>query len=528
MAFDYSTTIDYTATIPMVRTLALLLASKTDSEIKDILLNQAVPSIAGYLMQAQNSEGQHIFYVALGDMADDVLANKAEQLVAAVMSEPLVAGYIRNIAAKFAAATLLAGGAGGFIGSQAGASERLEARAMADLKYLIKGDLVSKSINSALPKVSIPETASIYFALDADPVGVAYTGAMDNGTITATINGFSVSADIEIGDTPLIILNKISAAINSSQGTGAINITAGPNDGPPVLITRNISVTDPFGVPNESVISYRTNLVSLDIFPFKYDKVVDVAVVTIQITNNTGGPAIDDSLGMTGIVYGTNSNATSLTQKGPYSVAVDLKTGKTTPLDDPNKAIISDSLFFQSDNPTLSDDTFTYRVNGGVIQTVDIPAGTDVHTAVELLARDLADKSLDQRILGAVRPATKLTVYGSSVMAPGLSLVSIGLDKLYSKFVFTLVSSPKGIRFGVVPPSMIAGAIFDEFTKSVVINTTIGTSASYTQTQPDGASALGKTGNSYVSTHKPSASLKRLLDLIGDPNSPLDPNGPPS
>jgi uncharacterized protein (DUF4213/DUF364 family) len=512
MAFDYTTA------VTMTKSLSSLISGVADTEVRAALENHAVPRIKSYLMTATNTAGQYLFYTALSDMADPSMAGQVEALVDLVMDEPIVAGAVRRIAAAFACSWVLMSNLG-IITSQQAMAETLEKQAMADLKNLAKSDVISKSIDSALPKFSANTSEVFYFALDMDPATVdvtaktasPYAGAQQAGKVTAIINGFVVQADIAIGDTPIQIVNKLALAINAAQTTGSVNVSAAPSEGPEVSAIRVFSDTDPVtSEPRNTQVTYISNVTSLKIYPFKYDNVIDVATITIYITHdNTVTPTQQDP-GNLGIVYGLSSAISALSKNGPYAVGVDLKTGKTTALSSTQNTetgVVSDSLFFQG--TTVVDGTVRYSINDSATQIVDVPAGTTAQRLAEMLAQDLADKAATLRILGAVRPSTKITINGSPVDAPGLTVVAFAIDRLMSKMVFTLVSVPQGITFGVVPPTLITLANFDERTKSVVVNTTIGTGGSTGTPAP---TVQAPTGNVLTSTYKPSDRLKMLLD----------------
>lgn len=511
---------NYTLAIPMVKALSLLTRDKTDQQIREALELHAIPRIRMYVLTAKDTSGKQVFYSALSDLSNSVVADKVEQLVDAVINEEPISSSIRRIAAALAASWLTIGDFS-IIKNQQDMSSILEKQAMADLKRLTESEVLARGIEEALPGVISTSASVLYFTMDYDPstydsttkTASQYVGVLEDGVITLSINGVSIPVSVSTGDTASVIVDSLAQAITAQVSGGVVNVTAGANEGPPVDMTRSLTSSDPItGLPKVTLINYSSNLSSLVLYPYRYDNEFDVATVSVSLAGDSGP-------GIKGLLLGRDADPSRLSEKGPYTIAVDLKTGQSSYLD-AIKSTVSDSFFFEMTDRsldsigTLEDSTLTYRVNGGLIQTVDIPQGSKPQQLVELLAQDLATKANSQRILGAVRPSTSITVQGTSTLSPGLSFVSWYVEKTAAKSVFTLLTVPSGISFGVVPNTLISASTWDGNAKSVTIPNTISRlSDNGIAGVPEDTSTRG---NVLTATHIPVGKLKDILDRFNE------------
>lgn len=512
---------DYVTTIPMVRQYNYLI-DKTDPEIQSVLLNHAVPRIRMYLLSSRNPDGQYIFYVSLGDLADSSAANQAETLVDLVMDEQIVKASFQRIAAALSASWIMQSDPTSILGAQRDIATSLEKQAMDDLKHLIKSDLINRALDTARTTLVSSLSQLFYFANDYDvssvdldnKVAIAYSGAQQVGKATAIINGYAVEAPIAIGDTPGVIATKLALAINSAQAGNLVNVTAAPNEGPKVLVTRDYYYTNSVTGAEESIkISYPSHVASLQIIPWKYDLVVDYAVVTTSLTHTNG--LVQDP-GVDGIIYGNSSNTSYLTKLGPWSVAVDLNTGKSTTInpDDTSSNVISDSFYFTGE--TTVGGEITYRVNDYDVRTIQVPAAITSLEVVKLIAQDMTEVARTTHLIAAVRPSVKLSLNGTLMTAPGLTPVAFITEGLYSKIVMNIISVPDGIVFGVVPNNLLTQNYFDADSKSVVVTTVVKITSGVSSAIVDPANPDENYQGSRLYTHIPTSQLKAILDKTKD------------
>lgn len=515
MAFDYTTT------VPMVRQYNYLI-SKTDAEIQSVLLNHAVPRVRMYLLSARDPDGQYIFYVSLGDLADSSAANQAETLVDLVMDEQIVKASFQRIAAALAASWIIQSDPASILGSQREIAVGLEKQAMDDLKHLIKSDLINRALDTARTTLVSNLTQVFYFANDFDTstvdldnkVAISYAGAQQVGKISAIINGYAVEAPIAIGDTPGMIVTKLALAINSAQAGNLVNVTAAPNEGPKVLVTRDYYYTNSVTGTEESVkINYPSHVASLQILPWKYDLVVDYAVVTASLTHTNG---LLQEPGNTGIIYGNTSNTSYLTQKGPWSVAIDLNTGKSTSIDNntSTSSVLSDSFYFTGE--TTVGGEVTYRINDSDIRTVVIGPATSALEVVKAIAQDMVDQARSTHLIAAVRPSVTLSINGTLMTAPGLTPVAFITEGIFSKIVMNIIQVPDGVVFGVVPSNLLTQNYFDADSKSVIVTTTVKITGSVGEDIIDPTDPDDHFYGALLPVHVPSPQLQAILDKSKD------------
>lgn len=502
----------------MVREYNFLI-EKTDVEIQSVLQNHAVPRIRMYLLSSRNPDGQYVFYTSVGDLADSSAAQQAETLVDLVMEEDIVKASFQRIAAQFAASWLVQSDYS-ILTSQRDMAVELEKQAMADLKHLIKSDIITQAASTARTSLVVALSQVFYFANDYDPntvdieakVAVAYTGAQEAGKITAIINGYAVEADIDIGDTAAVVVNKLAMAVNAAQSSNLVNVSAGPSEGPYGAATRDYYYTDGVtGLEQVSKTNYNTNLSSLRLVPWKYDLIVDWVVVTVYITHTVG---LTQEPGCTGLIYGISTNPAQLTKKGPYSVAIDLNTGKTTTISSGSTTTqpLSDSFYFQG--TSTADELLEYKVNDHPTRIIEVPAGTTSLDLCNLIAFDLAQVGRTQRLLAAVRPALALSINGQPSTAPALTPVSFLSESVYSRLILNILKVPTGIVFGVVPNTLVTAANADNLSKSVIVGTNVGTGSGSKSTPDivDQSQPKDDQFGSLLSRHVPTSALQAILD----------------
>ncbi len=517
MAFDISTAVG------MVRNLAGV-ANPSDATIQSVLIQHAVPRIKMYLLAATDTAGAQIFYDRISDLADAATAQAAEALVDLVFDEPIISEGLRRVAAAFAASWLILN-AVGIIESQQKIAYSLEKMAQQDLDRLVKGQVVTRAVESAFPKLpSVLGGDTVYMALDFDPLSVdaemgsakAYAGAQEDGRITAIINGYAVQADVLIGDTPIVVLDKLSRQLAAAQAADLVNVSAAPAEGFESAGVRKHTYLDGVGAEQTVDVTYTTHLSQIAFKPFKLDNVVDAAVITVYLSHRDPDNPGQYLPGLKGLLYGAIQNVQRMSKLGPYSAIVDLHTGKSASLStetsgDQSK-LISDSLFFEVVPGGIPEDgEIRYRINDSATQVIAVTAGADAQGVVNAIASDLAAKAPTQRVLGAVRPASQITLNGTPKTAPGLELVAYLASSTLAKMVFHLESVPDGVSFGVVPSTLITQGNWDNQAKSVVIESPLRSARSMSDEPISSATPKGEVFNA---THKNSSKLQNILDRI--------------
>lgn len=564
--------------IPEVRAMVIGLSALINADdtaaIDSTITNHAIPRIRMVLLTATDSAGEHIFWGGnLGDLAQ-TNADEAEALVDAVLEEPSVALGLKRIAAAFAANWLLLSQVG-IIESQQKIAYALEKQALADLDRLVKSPILKNSISSASTKLSASSvSASFVIANDINPstlstssptatatttkTGTQYNGAQlpypsatKAGKVKLWVNGSSLEIDVNAGDTPAVVATKIKSAFD----TAAATITSTNNPFNANLAPDEIRQTKgyryiPYSLPVVGTLppenfSYDYDSVKITILPHNYDFVMDTAVITIffQHQDETGAW----NPGIKGLIYGVTSGSLGLTFAGPHSIAANLKLGKSvaavTSATSSSKVVTSDLLFFTLDpnsvfTATSIEDTLVYNVNGVTDYTVTIPANSTPMDIVELLAQDMATSGQTTALVAAVRPSSEFTVNGSPVSAPGIEPIAFGLGTSVTKLVLTIKKVPAGVIFGVVPPSSLTTANFDNRAKSVSVPVTLakisGKLADLVNTVP--TTVNNKTGGVYLSEYNTAQkpALQQILNMlkfnqdVPGPNNPFNifPPGP--
>lgn len=536
----------------MVIGLSALINPDDTSAIDSTIQKHAIPRIRMILLSATDGTGEHIFWGGnLGDLAQ-TNSDAAEALVDAVIDEPSISFGIKRIAAAFAANWLLLSQVG-IIESQQKIAYALEKQALADLDRLVKSPILKSSISSASTKLAASNvSASFYIANDLDPstqstitdanaektakqyngAQLPYPSADKAGQVKLWVNGSSITLDVNAGDTPAVVATKIKNKFDEA----AAAITTTPNPFNANLAPDEIRLTTgyryiPYTVPIEGLkppatFTYDFDSAKLTILPHDYDFVMDTAVITIFFSHKDESGT--EKPGIKGLLYGVSSNSLNLTFAGPHSIAANLKLGKsaaavTSASSSASKILTSDLLFFTMDSTSIFtatsiDDTLVYNVNGVTDYTVKIPANSTAMDIVELLAQDMGKTGQTTALVAAIRPSTKFTVNGSPVTAPGIEPIAFGLGTSITKLVLTIKKVPAGVIFGVVPPTALTTANFDNRAKSVSVPVTLakisGKLADLVNTVP--TTVNNKTGGVYLSEYNTAQkpALQQILNML--------------
>lgn len=495
--------------IQMVRDCNIILADKgtfPNARILSYLNQHSFPRIRGYLLTARSQTGSEagrmVFYKDLADLADPSVQANASNLVFQVMTNSIVRDMVYTIAARFAAAqctTMIAGQ----IPEQAKIASDLQKEAMADLKQLVQSPeltaAAAAAAQAATSSVLADKSPKIFMACDVNPATFdpvantikTFPGAQEAGVANLWVNQYLITTPVAIGDTPNILMNKLLAAVRtyvvSAPPGSQFNLVLGPNEGPKITSARPIEIQDVVGNTQTVVPSFQTNMGWLSFYAGRHDLVVSALFCTLELVNAGG------RLGIKGLVYGVMQNLlqldqpdyNQLSQRGPYSVLIDVTTGNagTAAVLKPSANIITttvDSFFFgvtTDDQRTAHDGLLKYRVAniadqslGVPMRTIKIPRGSDAFAIIRIVADDMASISKQIKVIPALRSATQMQVAGQAVTAPGLRVVPYQLSLSEDKLVFDLLEVPAGVIFGAVPNDLILATPFDNAAKSIVLD----------------------------------------------------------
>lgn len=535
----------------MARSLSSLISNATDVELDAAVQKHAEPRARLYLMAATDGSGAHIFYEDLKDLS--TTASTVESFVDQLFQEPTVKSSLFRVMAAFSAAWVINAKVG-IIESQQKIAYALEKQALGDLDRITKSPLIKTAVANAISKMreGLNFATTLLIAQDVNPnsrsdrtdttnktdtaacyegAQLPYVGALIAGRARLWVNSTSIAVDVNQGDTPATVVQKLVNQFNavSLSGASSYNCNLAPAEVVRSSSTRQI-FTGTNGVTGAKIYknyTYEYDAAKITILPKNYDNTLDIAVASLYLESPTQADPTVFEPGIKGLVYGTSSAASQLTDKGPHSIAIDLSTGKsTTTSTSTSGQPVSDMLFFQG--TATAAENVVYTIRGGrttspISRTVPIPITSTAMDIVELLAADLATvaQTNSTALLAAVRPSTKLTLNGSVKTAPGLEFVAFQLSTSETKVLFTVESVPAGITFAVVPPSLAVSGEFDNDTKTVVVDFTM-VRVSKTLDSATTSSTQSK-GSVTVSTHNPTPGLKSIISRLRDLQNGNDP-----
>jgi len=540
--------------IAMVRAYNVIISDPTaitDKQISGFLTAHAFPRIKGRLLTATDSTNKHIFYDNIGNMSDTSVRDRAEMLVREVMENGVIKDYAWRIASAMGASWAI-NNIVGIIDSQQKLAHELEKQALDDLKHLVTSPELSLAASQAAQKLDAVPTdgiPKIFIAMGIDPAtynpndasaAKAYTTVQEPGTARLWIGPYKVEASIDSGDTVPVVMSKIMSAVRAYQAANVpplakFNLVVGPNEGPLVSGTQYIMYDDPSDTPDKGpkLVSAQvtTNVGWISFHVYQYDQSVDNLFCTLEFLNS------NEEYGIEGLLYGvmeSELNYSKLSKRGPYSVFIDVKSGKSgTPASGGSDVLsgggISDTFYFEINNTSgklTEDGRIRYQVanlvaNPGATplapqpRYVVIPAGSTALDIVRLLAQDIDSIGYQIKLLAAPRSPTAITVMGTPIKAPGLQLVPYRPSGFEDRIVFDVLEVPNLLRFGPLPSSMITNGAFDNKPKSLVIP------VRFVQGQATQLSPLSNiTGSVKTAQHQGSDSLKSAFSDIRFFNRP--------
>lgn len=536
---------DYTSAIPMVRALNSLIAGASDESVQNALELHAVPRVKLILLSSTGSDGTHIFYDSISDMGDSTKASKAETIVEAVFEEAIVAAGLKRVACALAASWLINSSVG-IIENQQKIAYSLEKMALADLDRICKSPVLVSAVSAVKEKTSdLGVPVSLMIALGAKDeqadvddallvnssnrrlasysgAELPYPGADFAGRISINVNGITIRANVEEGDSPATALRRLIAAYESSLIKANVNL--GVTEVPSANAYRYVTYENIDGDQINERFTFISNGAKLVLLRKDYDRVTDVVALTVYLESEDPDDPGVYIPGIKGFIYGLSDNVAELTKEGPHTVAVDLKTGlgtKVSELGTNAKTISSDTFLFRVNSSlgeTLDDDTLEYQVNGHEKRVVAIPAESTANKIAELLALDMAEHLERQKVLAAVRPITRLLtetvgipIAAESFDAVCVEMVGIPIELNHSKYVVTILKVPEDVIFAVSPLSAAPIAVFDERSKSAIITATVGNVSRTTTSSGDSS---GTSSSVLLVEHKPSEGLKKILDAF--------------
>lgn len=528
---------DYTNAIPMTRAMSTLISGATDDTIRNQIEKNALPTVRMLFLTATDGTGNHVLYDSLADLANPGVSAPIETLVDQVMEEPTIKDAVRAAVAKMAAAyTIL--DAFGVMESQQKVAAAFEKQARADVDRLVKSPLLKSAAASVVKRANAlaAETVmTLYMALDADPATkdldvltvdsyagaqLPYVGAPEAGRFGLIVNGTAVEVTVAAGDTPIAIFNKLLTQVEL-LGSSWAPVALAINERLEMPGLFELPYTDPLsGTATSGSFSLSAEGGSLTLLPRSYEGAQDMVAATFYMQHRLEASPTEFAPGIKGLRYGISPRVNLLTLNGPHAVVADLSQGRSvtvTSSNDEEEGQISECFFFQvtdTGGVTAAAGSLTYQVNAHTLRTVAVPAGTDALGLARLMAEDLAAVAATHRVIGAVRPSTRITVNGTPATAPALSLVAFGIESELSRIVVALKSVPAGSAFAVVAPTTLTASLFDGGEKSVVVTTVINRVriSSSGAAVEEGATTPG---DALVVTYRPSTELAAILNNFG-------------
>jgi hypothetical protein len=519
-----------------------LLVAASQAEVESALVNHAIPRVHLFITTASDNTGSNVMYDTIKDLADSGLDQTIQDLVLKIMEDSTVSEALQRVCAAFAAAWLLLSKYA-VLESQQKAAQVLEKQAVVDLEKLCKSPLLKSAAAAAVISaraLSKKTSAILYLAYDADATTVdtavatvkpfsklqlPYPGAPFAGQVQMIINGVQIGPiDLAETDSPIVIAQKLQdyfEAMDPSLRPNVNLLISELNNWEAVRLCTYIN-TKGSNTTETGSFKLKTTGARIEISPRNYDQVVDYAAATLSFSHPESFVNSQTMLpGVKGLIYGISNVLTDLTEAGPHSIAVDLNQGKlasSSKSSEADSSRVSDSFYFVIDNQTKTTDQngeLIYQINQLPERSVFVPVNTDATGVCLLLAQDLASQVASQRVLGAVRPSTKITLSGTPLLAPSIEMVAFGLESAVTKFVITIKQVPVPLTFGVVSKNNATQSLFDHREKSVVISPTINKpnldgSGGSTLTVPN-----PEYGSALLSPYKPSESLSSILKDMG-------------
>lgn len=520
----------------MARGVSTFIAGKPDADVDAVLTNNVLPRIRMLILSATGSDGRHVFYSSLPDVADTAVSVIIEGLIDDLFDETTIAGGLQRVAATLAAASLLTGDLS-ILESQQKFALSLEKQALLDLDRLIKSPLLKATVATLAQKAvttGLKIQQAIYLALDGDPAEVdldlktvepyagaelPFVGATMAGRATLNINGYQVTVNVDEGEKPATTLNKLLIGYQALPSTGKPPVVFGVSEKQRYIGSVQMTYVDPLdGLTKKDDFSTNTEGGVMSILPGFYDATRDVIAATVYLEHQSDPMNLAVySPGIIGYVYGIDESLRNLTRNGPHSFAADLSQGRSVTLteaSDTGTSNLSDSFFFQVTDAgavLASGGNLVYSVNGNPSVTVPVSAGVDALTIANLMAQSLASTVNSFGVFGAVRPSATISPQGTVIAAPSLEMIAWRLETVVSTYVVTLQSVPAGCTFALVSSNIATAPLFDARAKSVVIKTELNKRAAGTTTTtpvvPD-----SQTGTAVIYDYIVSERLKGLLD----------------
>lgn len=368
--------------IMMVRSVNILLAQKPATEIMAVLNDHVFPRIRMRILSATKTfvngkgtgknQGSPIWFDDLTDMADPAIYNPILADVNTFMTtNPVVRDGVWAIAAKLAAA-LMTSGLAAQVKPQAEYATDLEKSAMEDLEKLIRMPLFQASAEAY--KETKAKTASLprlYIAMDVNDDISTYTSNTNTGKAFGVTQqpgkiffyvghkGVDViEVSVPAGRTLSQILHDIMMEWrNKEQGlNGTMNVTVAPSEGVTSGGTRSVDYLNYPAMTSAGIQSpiVNTTIGFIEFAGLLYDKTIDYMNVEMVLMHETvPGDGVFNQPGIKGLLYGSANYYSGLTQKGPHSITIDLKTGlatNTTTSTNKEDKTLSDTFYFGISN----------------------------------------------------------------------------------------------------------------------------------------------------------------------------------
>lgn len=436
----------------MTRALSTLIAGASDTVVTDAIQKNALPTVRNLFLTATTGSGEHALYDTLADLADPGLAGTMESLIDQLFEEATVKDLVRAAVAKLAAAAVLLGEFGIIEGQQKVAAA-FEKSARADVDRLVKSPLLKAAALAVAKKAALAsanQVVTLFIAQDADEANIdidlkkvpafagaqlPYVGAPEAGRFGLIINGLAVEVDVNEGDTPVLVASRLLTEFEGLTGSTKPPVSLAINEEGALTGSFEFEYTDPLsGDPALSRFSIQSEGARLTLVPRVYRDDQDMVAATFYMLHRDEDNPSEFLPGIKGFRYGIYTSVNLLTKYGPHAVVADLTQAKSVSVSNATDTAttgVSESFFFQVLDPTgllPTSGTLSYQVNNHLTRVVAIPSGSTALEVSKLFAQDLAVTAATHRVIGAVRPSSRLSLNSTPASSPSVALVAFGIE----------------------------------------------------------------------------------------------------
>lgn len=448
-------------------------------EIVNCINNRVYPRIRTAFVSAKNAnnsdEGINVFLGAdrtLADLANAAVQTEIDDKITQIISGTMIQEQVEQIAVSMAAGFLMISRVG-IVQAFRNIGLDLVKQADKDLQFLVDGPLFKAAINALIDTRANDQfsVVNIYIAHEMDDttydpttsLAATFDGAQETGIARLWVGKDRIEANVGVGDTYIDVLHNLINAWRTEQTNREIanlplfNVAFGPDEGKISSVMGTIITRDLVGRATTKSAQLVTGLGYLSLHALNLDDTIDAQMVTLELGRVLAGGEF--SLGIQGLVYGTENTYSALTRMGPHSVMIDMKTGRTKSLAEAKSSskLQIDTFYFQAlPIPGTASFDATGYLDAGESVSITINNKTFVYTAtvnndtglLVALQDEINQRSLTTFAvqLSAIVSGTVLTVewydtvsegQAFAITTTGLNLVLSGVTPTFSGYQFT-------------------------------------------------------------------------------------------